>query len=115
MTSVILSVGGCSLWGTASRGDAQYDDTSEGQSKSLAGVYRDTGSNGSIKSYAEPSYQVIEYPQDRTGAVIILGGTIPIPDLETGKTTTKGSSGGTTPTPGSVRDSRGSFGRTGGK
>jgi hypothetical protein len=115
MTNVILSVGGCSLWGPGSRGDAQSDSTSEGQSKSHAGEYRDIGSDGSIKPHPERSYQVTELPPNRTGDVIILGGPMPMPDLETGKTTTKGSSEGTTPSPGSVRDSRGSFGRTGGK
>ena len=115
MTSVILSLAACSLSGPGSRGDVQSDNTVEGQSKSRAGMYRDIGSDGSIKPHPEPSYQGTESLLNGTGDVIILGGPMPIPNLETGKTTIKGSSGGTTPTPGSVKDSRGSFGRTGGK
>ena len=48
LVSVILSFAGCSAWGPSTKGAAQFDQGSlEGQSKSLAGVYRDVGSDGS--------------------------------------------------------------------
>ena len=90
MTNVILSVGGCSLWGPGSRGDAQSDSTSEGQSKSHAGEYRDIGSDGSIKPHPERSYQVTELPPNRTGDVIILGGPMAYARFRNGQDNDKG-------------------------
>jgi hypothetical protein len=90
--SGILSFAGCSLWGPESRGEAQSESTLEGQSKSLAGVYRDIGSDGSIKPHLESVGT-----DGRIDGLIILGGSADIPDIKTGRSTIKGSMGQTTP------------------
>ena len=109
MASGIFLSAGCSFMADEPKGEVQFDSTPESRPKSLAGSYRDIGSDGSIKPHPESSYKMRQEPQGRTNDVIILGGPAPIPDLKTGKTTIKGSTGGTTPHPGSVSDSTGPF------
>ena len=109
ISSVLLSFVGCSLWGPGSSGEAQSERS---PSTSLAGAYSDVGSNGSIQPHPEASYPMTHRPKGRTDGEIILGGPAPMPDLSTGKTIIKGSPGGTTPSPDSVRDSGGTLGRS---
>lgn len=115
MVSGILSFAGCSLWGPEPKGEAQFEPTLESQSKALAGAYSDIGSNGSIKPHPYPVHQPTEKPQSQTGNAIILGGPLPVPDLNTGQTDVKGSPGGTTPSPGSVSGNKGSLSKGGAK
>ena len=112
MASGMLLFAGCSVFADRPEETVQADRALESQSKGLAGVYSDIGSDGSIKPHPESSYQAREARQGRTDGEIILGGPAPVPDLKTGETTIKGSPGGTTPRPGSVRNSTGSFGGT---
>ncbi len=116
MASGILFTIGCSLMVDQPKGDSQSDSTVSGHSKSLAGVYADLGSDGSIK----PHPQSVGHEGRITG-LIILGGSADVLDIKTGNTTIKGSKGNTTPTvtmggttfsPGSGSNSTGTSGRT---
>ena len=87
MASGIFSFAGCSAWGPSTKGDAQFDQISvEGQSKSLAGVYRDVGSDGSIKPHAD-----LVGTDGRINGLIILGGPADMPNIKTGQNEIKGS------------------------
>jgi len=97
--SGILSFAGCSLWGPESKGEAQFDSTAGSPSKSLAGMYSDLGSNGSIKPHPESTYKMNQESQGRSSGVVILGGPADMPDMRTGDTTIKGTTGGTTSRP----------------
>ncbi len=109
VTSGILLLAGCSFLADEPKEGIQLDNILERQSKSIAGSYRDMGPDGSIQPHPESSYTMRQESQGRTnGGVIILGGPAPVPDLRTGKTTIKGSSGRTTPNSGSVSNSPGS-------
>ena len=108
MASGMLLFAGCSVFADRPEETVQADRTLESQPKGVAGAYSDIGSNGSIKAHTESSYHAREARQGRTDGEIILGGPAPVPDLKTGQTIIKGSPGGTTPRPGSVRGSTGS-------
>ena len=89
MGSGILLLAGCSFLANGSfladkpHENVQLDSrTLASQSKSLAGSYRDIGSDGSIKPHPAPSYEMSEDPQ--TGGEIRLGGPEQMPDLRTG-------------------------------
>ncbi len=106
MVSGICLFAGCAFLADKPQGGAQIDSTTLGtESKSLAGAYRDIGSDGSIKPHFESSYKMSEEPETQTGA-ITLGGPVDIPDLKTG--TMKKSTGGTAPGSGSGSNSTGS-------
>ena len=95
MVNTMFSFAGCSLWGPESRGAAQFDSsTLEGQSKSLAGVYRDIGTDGSI----QPHPRSAGTGGGRIDDPIILGGPAYMPNIQTGTMELKGSKGPTTPT-----------------
>ena len=85
MVSGILLFAGCSFLADKPQGEAQLDSTTLGtQSKSLAGSYRDVGSDGSIKPHPQPSYKMSQEPQSQTDGEIILGKPVDMPDLKTG-------------------------------
>jgi hypothetical protein len=107
MVSGILLFAGCSFLADKPQGEAQLDSTTLGtQSKSLAGSYRDVGSDGSIKPHPQPSYKMSQEPQSQTDGEIILGKPVDMPDLKTGGI--KRSTGETTPRSGSGSKSIGS-------
>ena len=59
MVSGILLFAGCAFLADRPQGEAQPDSTTLAtQSKSLAGSYRDLGSDGSIKPHPQPSYNM---------------------------------------------------------
>lgn len=93
MASGMITFAGCSAWGPSTKGEAQLDNSAvEGQSKSLAGVYKDVDSNGSIKPHP------LEVGTDgRTDGVITLGGPAEVPNIKTGKIEQKGGTGDKTP------------------
>lgn len=109
MASILLASSGCSVWGPESSGEAQSERS---PSTSLAGAYSDVGSDGSIKPHPDSTHQMTGKNGNQTGDNIILGGPLPVPDLQTSKTTIKGTPGGVTPSPDSVRDSGGALGRS---
>ena len=83
----ILSFAGCSAWGPSTKGDAQFNQSSvEGQSKSLAGVYRDVGSDGSIQPHTD-----VVGTDCQINGLIILGGPADMPNIKTGQNEIKGS------------------------
>jgi len=53
MASGILSFAGCSLGGPESKEEAQFDRTEVSPPQSLAGMYSDLGSDGSITPHPE--------------------------------------------------------------
>ena len=91
MLSVLLFAG-CALMNYEPRDGAQSDTALEGQSKTLAGSYKDIGSNGSIKPHPESSDKE---PQGRTTGAIILGGPAEMPDMTTLTIKKTGKPGGT--------------------
>ncbi len=95
MVSGILLFAGCAFLADKPQGGAQFDSTLGSQSKSLAGSYRDIGSDGSIKPHPESSYKMSQGPESRTDGAIILGAPADMPNMRTG--TIKRSSGETTP------------------
>ena len=85
MVSGILLFAGCSFLADKPQGEAQLDSTTLGtQSKSLAGSYRDIGSDGSIKPHPQPPYKMNQEPQTRTDGEITLGGPVDMPNMRTG-------------------------------
>jgi len=92
MASGILFNAGCSLMIDQPKGDTPSESTLKGQSQSLAGVYTDLGSDGSIQPHSQSVGQ-----GGRINGLIILGEPANMPDMKTGKTTIKGSTD-TTPT-----------------
>ena len=116
MVSGIFLFSGCAFLADKPQGGAQIDSTTLGtQSKSLAGAYRDIGSDGSIKPHPESSYKMSEEPETQTDGAITLGGPVDMSNMRTG--TLKGSAGGTAPGSGSgsnsTRSSRGASGAGG--
>jgi hypothetical protein len=87
MASGMIAFAGCSAWGPSTKGEAQLDNRAvEGQSKSLAGVYEDVDSNGSIKSHP------LEVgTEGQNNGVEIGGGPVDMPNIRTGQIETKGS------------------------
>jgi hypothetical protein len=106
MVSGILLFAGCAFLADKPQGETQFDSTMGSQSKSLAGSYRDIGSDGSIKPHPQPSYKMSQEPQSQTDGEIILGKPVDMPDLKTGGI--KRSTGETTPRSGSGSKSIGS-------
>jgi hypothetical protein len=93
MVSGILLFAGCAFLADRPQGEAQLDSTTLGtQSKSLAGSYRDVGSDGSIKPHPRPSYNMSQEPDSRTGGAITLGAPVDMPNMR--MDTMKGSTGG---------------------
>lgn len=87
MACSILSFAGCSAWGPSTKGDAQFNQSSvQGQSKSLAGVYRDVGSDGSIQPHSD-----VLGTDGQINGLIILGGPADMPNIKTGQNEIKGS------------------------
>jgi hypothetical protein len=81
MACSIVSFAGCSAWGPSTKGEAQFNQNSlEGQSKSLAGVYPDVGSDGSIKPHSD-----LVGTEGRVDGLIILGGPADMPNIKTGQ------------------------------
>ena len=94
MVSGMLLFPGCSAWGPNSREGPQFESgTFDGQRKSLAGVYRDIGADGSIK--AHPEFRGTEGQAD---GLIQIGGAADIPNIKKGTMETKGSMGTSKPT-----------------
>ena len=87
MGSGILLSAGCSFLADRPQGEAQLDSTTLGtQSKSLAGSYRDIGSDGSIKPHPQPSYKMNQETQTGTEGSITLGVPVDMPNMRTGTT-----------------------------
>ncbi|UVT14621.1 MAG: hypothetical protein H8K04_12270 [Nitrospira sp.] len=115
MASGILFNAGCSLMIDQPKGNTPSESTLKDQSQSLAGVYSDLGSDGSIQPHSESVGQ-----GGRINGLIILGGPADMPDMKTGRTTIKGATdttptvrmGETTFSSGSGPNSAGSPGRT---
>jgi hypothetical protein len=90
MASGILAFAGCSLMVDEPKGTAHIESTPERQTKTLAGSYKDIGSDGSIKPHS---------PSAGTGGRIF--GTIELAaptdglDHKTGKPALGGTDGGT--------------------
>lgn len=107
MASGIPLFAGCSFLADKPQGETQLDSTTFAtQSKSLAGSYRDLGSDGSIKPHPYASYNMSQEPQPQTSE-ITLGAPVEMPNMRMG--TIKSETGGTTPRSGS-----GSTGSSGG-
>jgi len=99
MVSGILLFAGCSFLANKPQTEAQLDRTAlKTQSKSLAGSYRNVGSDGSIKPHSSSSYKMSQEPPTQTG-VITLGGSADMPDM---KNIFKRETGGTMPRSGST-------------
>jgi hypothetical protein len=63
--SGILLFAGCAFVNYEPRDGAQFDSALESQSKTLAGSYKDIGSNGSIKPHPESSNKMNEEPHSQ--------------------------------------------------
>lgn len=86
MASGMFLFAGCSAWGPSTKGTAQFDSSDvEGQSKSLAGVYQDVQSNGSIKPHLQTAGV-----EGRVNGLVILGGPADMPNVKTGQNEIKG-------------------------
>ena len=79
MVSGILSAG-CAFANYAPQERTQTDSA---PGTSLAGSYKDIGSDGSIEPHPNPSYRMSQKPQSPTGG-ITLGGEVDMPDVRTG-------------------------------
>ncbi|MBS0167987.1 MAG: hypothetical protein JSR29_18010 [Nitrospira sp.] len=64
-TSGIFLFVGCSAWDGGYKGGTQLESTQDMHSKSLAGAYRDVGSDGSIKSHPAASDPMSRNSQSR--------------------------------------------------
>lgn len=91
---------GCSAWDGGYKGGAP-PNVEDMQGKSITGVYRDLGLDGSIKFH--PVRMGIG---GQTTGIIKVGGPAPIPDLRTGEMVIKGGSNNSS-TPGSPQDNTG--------
>jgi len=78
VSGIILFFAGCAFKNYAPHEEAQFDRT---PGTSLAGSYKDIGSDGSIKPHPATSYKIRQEPTD---SAIILGGPTDLPDLKTG-------------------------------
>ena len=94
MVSGILLFAGCAFMNDEPR-EAQFDSALGSQSKTLAGSYKDIGSNGSIKPRPESSYKMSQEPQSQPIGEIILGGPAEVPDMTTLTIKRTGKPGGT--------------------
>jgi hypothetical protein len=65
MVSGILLFSGCAFVNYEPRDEAQFNSALESQSKTLAGSYKDIGSNGSIKPHPESSYKMSQEPHSQ--------------------------------------------------
>jgi hypothetical protein len=92
-TSGVFFFCGCSLLADGPKTGAQFDRISGSETKSIAGSYRDVGTDGSIKPHPKSSGV-----GGRTDGVIMLGGPAEVPDIKSGQITIKGSMGEKTPT-----------------
>lgn len=93
LVSGILLFAGCAFLADRPQGEAQSDSTTLAtQSKSLAGSYRDIGSDGSIKPHPAPSYNMSQEPESRTDGTITLSAPVDMPNMR--MDTFKGSTGG---------------------
>lgn len=92
LASNILFGVGCSLMIDQPKGEPHSLRALESQSKSLAGVYADHGSDGSIKPHTQ-----IMGTAGRSDGQIIIGGMLDVLDIKTGTTKSKGTMGETTP------------------
>ena len=81
VVSGILFFAGRAFVNYAPHDEARFDNT---PGTSLAGSYKDIGSNGSIKPHPEPSYKMSQEPQSSNDGAIILGEPVAMPDLKTG-------------------------------
>jgi hypothetical protein len=82
IVSGMLLFGGCAFVHHEPRNNAPIDRS---QSTTLAGSYKDIGSDGSIKPHPDSSYEMSRDPQRQTTGSIILGGEEKeLPDLRTG-------------------------------
>ena len=108
MVSGILLFAGCAFLNYEPHEGAQFDSTLESQSKTLAGSYKDIGSNGSIKPHPESSYKMSQEPQSQTTGARILGGPAEIPDMTTLPIKRTGKTGGIRAGSGSGSNSTGS-------
>ena len=107
MTGIFLFAG-CAFLADKPQGVAQLDSTTLAtQSKSLAGSYRDVGSDGSIKPHPHPSYNVSQEPESQTDGAITLGGPVDMPSIRMDPI--RGSTGG--PGSNSTSSSGGARGR----
>ena len=68
MVSGILLFAGCAFVNYEPHEGAQFDSTLESQSTTLAGSYKDIGSNGSIKPHPESSYKMSGGTTPRSGS-----------------------------------------------
>lgn len=93
MTSGVFFFCGCSLLADGPTTGAQFDRISGSETKSIAGSYRDVGTDGSIKPHSKSSGV-----GGRIDGMIMLGGPAEVPDIKSGKMTIKGSMGEKTPT-----------------
>jgi len=94
MVSAILLFAGCSFVNYASHEEAQLDNTLESQSKTLVGLYKDIGSNGSINPHPESSGKMSQEPQSHATGAIILGGPAEVIDPTTFTVKKTGKPGG---------------------
>ena len=79
--SMVLVSGMLFFAGCAFKNYAPHPQLDSTPGTSLAGSYKDIGSNGSIKPHPESSYKVSSEPQTSNGGEIILG--VPV-DVKTG-------------------------------
>lgn len=93
MTSGVFFFYGCSLMVDEPKTGAQFDRMSGSETKSIAGLYPDVGTDGSIKPHPQSSGV-----GGRISGVIMLGGPAEVPDIKSGRMTIKGSTGEKTPT-----------------
>ena len=108
MVSGIFLFAGCYILADRPQGEAQLDSTTLGtQSKSLTGLPRDVGSDGSIKPHPQPSYNMSQDSESQTGGTITLDAPIDMPNM--GMDPIKGSTGGSGSN--STRSSGGASGR----
>jgi hypothetical protein len=83
IVSGILLFTGCAVLADRPQGEAQLDSSTLGtQSKTIAGVYRDIGSDGSIKPHPQPSYNMSQEPESRTEGTITVGGPVDVSPLK---------------------------------
>ena len=92
MASSLLFSAGCSLMIDQPKGDPQSPSALERQSKNLAGVYGEIGSNGSIKPH--PS---VVGTAGHINGLIIVGGMLDVLDIKTGAIKRQGATGEPTP------------------
>lgn len=93
MTSGLFIFCGCSLMVDEPKTGAQFERMSVSETKSIAGIYPDVGTDGSIKPHPKSSGV-----GGRISGVIMLGGPAEVPDMKAGRITIKGSMGDKTPT-----------------